>query len=90
MLPLKAQVQNGRLTLDEPTDLPEGEVIYLRRVEGMVAEIDDGRSDEELAELHQDLEASIAEIDAGQGQGQGQGEDFSSLIASLRASLPRR
>src|SRR5687767_7414955 len=29
MQPLEAQVKNGRLVLDEPTDLPEGEVIYL-------------------------------------------------------------
>ena len=26
---LKARVQNGRLVLDEPTDRPEGEVVYL-------------------------------------------------------------
>ncbi len=84
MLPLKAHVQNGRLTLDAPTDLPEGEVIYLRPVEGLVAEIDDGRSAEDLAALHQELQISIAEADAGQA------EDFSALIASLRSSLPRR
>ncbi len=29
MQALKAQVKNGRLVVDEPTDLPEGEVIYL-------------------------------------------------------------
>ncbi len=29
MLPLKAHVKNGRLVLDEPTDLPEGDVIEL-------------------------------------------------------------
>ena len=29
MLPLKAHVKNGRLVLDEPTDLPEGEEIEL-------------------------------------------------------------
>ena len=29
MHPLKAHVRNGRLVLDEPTDLPEGEVVEL-------------------------------------------------------------
>ena len=29
MLPLKAHVKNGRLVLDEPTDLPEGEEVEL-------------------------------------------------------------
>jgi hypothetical protein len=29
MLPLKAHVKNGRLVLDEPTDLPEGDVVEL-------------------------------------------------------------
>jgi hypothetical protein len=27
MQPLKAHVHNGRLVLDEPTDLPEGEIV---------------------------------------------------------------
>jgi hypothetical protein len=27
---LRARVHNGRLVLDEPTDLPEGEVVYLQ------------------------------------------------------------
>ena len=30
MLPLKAHVKNGRLVLDEPTVLPEGDVVYLQ------------------------------------------------------------
>ena len=29
MTPLKARVKNGRLVLDEPTDLPEGDVVEL-------------------------------------------------------------
>ena len=32
MQSLKAHVKNGRLLLDEPTDLPEGEVIELMLV----------------------------------------------------------
>jgi len=41
MQPLKAHVHNGRLVLDEPTDLPEGEVIYLSPVDASVDAGDD-------------------------------------------------
>ncbi len=41
---LKAVVRNGRLVLDEPTDLPEGAVVEL-------AVVDDGDDPELLAEL---------------------------------------
>lgn len=47
---LKARVQNGRLVLDVPTDLPEGEVVELRPVD------DDDYSDQERADLHAALE----------------------------------
>jgi hypothetical protein len=60
MQSLKAQVKNGRLILDEPTELPEGEVVYLQLVEGIA---DDGLDDAERAALHNELEASIAEAD---------------------------
>jgi hypothetical protein len=33
MLPLKAHVMNGRLVLDEPTDLPEGTEVELLAVD---------------------------------------------------------
>jgi len=33
---LKAHVHNGRLVLDEPSDLPEGEVVYLRPADPLV------------------------------------------------------
>ena len=55
-----AQVKNGRLTLDEPTDLPEGSVVPLE----IAADWDD-LDDEERAELHRELAASIAEHKAG-------------------------
>jgi hypothetical protein len=38
MQPLRAHVKNGRLVLDEPTELPEGEVVYLQLVDGIVAD----------------------------------------------------
>ncbi|HSO40316.1 MAG TPA: hypothetical protein VLT33_47650 [Labilithrix sp.] len=51
-------MKNGRLLLDEPTDLPDGEVMELMPV-------DDGLAAEERAALHAELDASIAEAKAG-------------------------
>jgi hypothetical protein len=78
---LKAQMKNGRLVLNEPTDLPEGEVVYLQRVEGVVSPTDNDMSEEERAQLHGELEASLAEADAGQT------EDFGKMISDLRSRL---
>jgi hypothetical protein len=49
MSALKARVQNGRLKLDEPTDLPEGAVVPLE-----IADWDD-LDDAERAELRSRL-----------------------------------
>ncbi len=62
-LPLKACVQNGRLVLDEPTDLPEGEVVYLVPVGE--ADQEDDLDDEERAALHRSLERGLADSRAG-------------------------
>ena len=56
---LKARVQNGRLVLDEPTDLPEGAEVELAIVE-------DALTEAERARLHAALELSIAQADAAQ------------------------
>ena len=55
-----AQVKNGRLTLDEPTDLPEGSVVPLE-----IADDWDELDDEERAELHESLRESIEQMKAG-------------------------
>ena len=68
---LKAHVHNGRLLLDEPTDLPEGEVIYLQPVS------ENDFDDEERAALHRELEASISEP--------GDLIDAKDVLAELRA-----
>jgi hypothetical protein len=60
MPPLRANVQNGRLVLDEPTDLPEGEVVYLKPVDAAVGDGDDGFDAEERRALHQALDEGIA------------------------------
>jgi hypothetical protein len=77
MQPLKARIQNGRLVLDEPTDLPEGEVAYLQPM-GVTADAAGDLDDEERAALHAELEASIAEVDRGET------EDFGRVLSELR------
>jgi hypothetical protein len=44
MQPLRAHVRNGRLVLDEPTDLPEGEVVYLQPVDDARRRLGRGRA----------------------------------------------
>jgi hypothetical protein len=56
----KIQVRNGRLVLDEPTDLPDG-----AEVEILV--IDDELTAEERAELHASLDRALEDSDAGRG-----------------------
>ena len=64
MQPLKAHVHGGRLVMDEPTELPEGEVVYLQPAEATVA-LDDGLTQEERQALHQALDEGIAAARAG-------------------------
>jgi hypothetical protein len=66
MQPLKAHVRNGRLLLDEPTDLPDGEVVELVQVDDVLADDGDELDAAERAALDRDLEASFAEEEAGQ------------------------
>lgn len=56
----KIQVKNGRLVLDEPTDLPDG-----AEVEVLV--IDDELTADERAELHASLDRALGDADAGRG-----------------------
>ena len=74
---LQARVKNGRLVLDEPTQLPEGEVVYLELVD-VVADDRDDLDEEDRAALHRELDASLAEADAGQT------EDFAAVLTALR------
>ncbi len=59
MRALKAHVRAGRLVLDEPTDLPEGEEIEVLVPEG------DELSPEERARLDAALELSMAQAREG-------------------------
>jgi hypothetical protein len=78
MQPLKAHVRNGRLLLDEPTDLPEGDVVELVQLDHVLADGGDDLDDEERAALHRELEASLADAEAGHLV------DFADAIADLR------
>jgi hypothetical protein len=78
MQPLKAHVKNGKLVLDEPTDLPEGEVVYLHPVESEVV-ADDGFTDDERAALLAALNEGIAAAKRGEH------DDADEFIAELLA-----
>jgi hypothetical protein len=58
--PLRARVRNGRLVLDEPTDLPEGEEVEL-----VPADADD-MDDDERAALQESLAISLDQMKKGQ------------------------
>jgi hypothetical protein len=73
---LKARVRNGRLILDEPTNLPEGAEVHVILADG------DELDEEERARLHEALDEGIADADAGRV------EDLAGLIARLRAARP--
>lgn len=57
-----ARVRNGRLTLDEPTHLPEGTEVELSAVEP-----EDALDAEDLARLNAAILAGEAEADRGEG-----------------------
>jgi hypothetical protein len=80
----KAHVHNGRLLLDEPTDLPEGEVVYLQVASGVVPDETDDLDPEKRAALNRELDASISEADAGQT------EDFGAFLARRFEVTPHR
>jgi hypothetical protein len=84
MQPFKAHVRNGRLVLDEPTDLPEGEVIELVPVDEVLASGGDYLDDEERERLHKSIERGLADVKAGRTV------DASDVIEGLRARSARR
>lgn len=79
MQPLKAHVKNGKLVLNEPTDLPEGEVVELVPLDEVLARGGDYLDDEDRAALHRELDASIAEAK------EGKLIDADEVLAELRA-----
>jgi hypothetical protein len=61
----KAQVKNGRLVLDTPTDLPEGELVELVPLDEVLAAGGDYLDEDERAALHESLRESIGQMKAG-------------------------
>lgn len=76
----KVQVKNGRLMLDEPTDLPDG-------AEVEVVVIDDALSATERAELHASLDRALDDSAAGRGV---DAMDFLAKYRARRADHPAR
>jgi hypothetical protein len=65
MSALKARVENGRIKLDEPTDLPDGQIIELIPLDEVIATDGDDLDDAERAALHRSIDESIEDEDAG-------------------------
>jgi hypothetical protein len=74
---LKVQVKDGRLKIDEPTELPDGAEIE-------VIVIDDELDAEMRAELHASLDRALDDSDAGHGM------DAGELLAQYRARRANR
>jgi hypothetical protein len=79
MQPLRAHVKKGRLVLDEPTDLPEGEIVELVRLDEVLANGGDDLDDEEREQLHESLREGIRQMKAGETI------DAAEAMAELRA-----
>jgi len=76
VMDLKAEVKNGRLVLDEPTDLPEGKVVHLFTVDPPQE-----MSASERAALTQELRRGIEELDRGEGR------PVEEVVADIRRQL---
>lgn len=57
----KAYVQEGRLVLDEPTDLPEGELVYLQTIDATDL-VDGSMTADEREDLFQALDEAIESV----------------------------
>ncbi len=76
MSPLRAHVLNGRIVVDEPTDLPEGTELYLTPMN----DVDDGLNDDERQHVLEMIDESFADDEAGKSK------SLSSVIQRLRAT----
>lgn len=84
MKALKARVRGGRLVLDEPTELPEGEVVELVPLDEVLANGGDYLDHEERERLHQSIDRGFADVRAGRTA------EASEVIAKLRARTSNR
>ena len=79
MHPLRARVQNGRIVLDEPTELPEGEVVELVPLDDVLAAGGDYLDAEDRERLHASIDRGLADVEAGRTV------DAGEVISELRA-----
>jgi hypothetical protein len=84
MRALKAHVKGGRLVLDEPTDLPEGEDVELVPLDEVLASGGDYLDDDERRRLHESIERGLEDVRAGRTI------DAEQVIATLRARTTGR
>jgi hypothetical protein len=84
MRALKAHVRGGRLVLDEPTDLPEGEDVELVPLDDVLASGGDYLDEEERRQLHESIERGLEDVRAGRTV------DAQQVIAKLRARNAQR
>lgn len=84
MRALKAHVKGGRLVLDEPTDLPEGEDVHLVPLDEVLASGGDDLDDDERRRLHESIERGLEDVRAGRTV------DADQVIAKLRARTAGR
>jgi len=64
----RIRVENGRIKLDEPTDLPNGTELYLvpaEQLDDVVFVRDDGLDDEQRKRLHESIRRGIGDGRAG-------------------------
>ena len=69
-------MKNGRLVMDEPTELPEGSVVPLD-----IAKDWDGLDDEDRDRLHQALDDAEADLAAGRTASE---DDVRTLLQAMR------
>jgi hypothetical protein len=65
MRPLKARVRDGRLVLNAPTDLREGEEVELLPVDEVLRAGGDFLDEEERGRLHESLRRGLEDVAAG-------------------------
>lgn len=76
---LKARVENGRIKLDEPTDLPEGKLVELVPLDEVFLGGGDDLDDVERASLDESIREGIHDAEAGRTR------DAKIAIAELRS-----
>jgi hypothetical protein len=84
MRALKARVRRGRLLLDEPTDLPNGEVVELVSLDEVLAGGGDCLDAEEREPLHASIDRGLEDVHAGRTT------DARQVMAGLRARASGR